>query len=65
MELSKLRPIVGNNHWHLIEDYLEEKKRGYLTRLVAEDSDIASNILRGRIREIDLLLGLASKVLSK
>jgi len=65
MDLNKLRPVLGNANWFLFEDYLKEQKQGYVTRLIAEGDSTASNILRGRIRELDILLSLASKVLTK
>lgn len=65
MDLNKLRPVLGNLHWHVFEDYLKGQKQGYVTRLIAESNGTASDILRGRIRELDILLSLASKVLSK
>lgn len=65
MELQKLRPIVGNTHWSLLEDYLKEERMNHMNRLVAETDETSANILRGRIRELDTLIRLPSKVLNK
>jgi hypothetical protein len=65
MELEKLKPIVGNTHWGIFENYLEEKKRDYVARLINEEHDKNAAVLRGRLKEIDILLSLTSRIFPK
>lgn len=62
MELEQLKPIVGNQHWNLFETYLEGRRQDYVARLINEEHDKNAAVLRGRLKEIDILLGLASKI---
>jgi len=62
MELSKLKPLVGSPHWNLVEEYLQERRQSFITRRGSSENDKQSAVLRGRLREIDNLLGLASKL---
>lgn len=65
MELDNLRPIVGNPHWNLFEKYVEGRKQDYIARLVNEEHDKNAAVLRGRLKELDSLLNLASRVCPK
>jgi hypothetical protein len=62
MDMEKLKPIVGMSQWHLFEDYLEERKQDYIARLVNEEHDKNAAVLRGRLKELDTLLSLASRI---
>ena len=62
MELEQLKPIVGNAHWNLFEKYLEERKQDYVARLVNEEHDKNAAVLRGRIKELDYLASLATRI---
>lgn len=62
MELEQLKPIVGNAHWYLMVTYLEERKQDYVARLVNEEHDKNAAILRGRIKELDYLISLATRL---
>lgn len=62
MDLDKLKPIVGNQHWNIFEKYVEERKQDYIARLVNEEHDKNAAVLRGRIKELDSLLSLAPKI---
>ena len=65
MELDKLKPIVGNQHWYLFEKFLEGRKQDYVARLINEEHDKNAAILRGRLKELDYLSGLASRIYPK
>lgn len=62
MELEKLKPIVGNTHWNLFEEYLEDRKQDYVARLVNEEHDKNAAVLRGRLKELDFLKSLATRI---
>lgn len=62
MELEKLKPIVGNPHWYLFEEYLEDRKQDYVARLVNEEHDKNAAVLRGRLKELDFLKSLATRI---
>lgn len=65
MDLEKLKPIVGSPHWNLFEDYLEARKQDYVARLVNEEHDKNAAVLRGRLKELDSLSSLASRIYPK
>lgn len=62
MDLEKLKPIIGNQHWNLFEEYLKERKQDYLSRLINEEHDKNAAVLRGRLKEIDILLSISSRI---
>ena len=62
MELEKLKPIVGNSQWIIFEDYLQERRRDYVGRLINEEHDKNAAVLRGRLKELDILLSLAPRL---
>ncbi len=62
MDLDKLKPIVGSPHWNLFEEYLKERKQDYVARLVNEEHDKNAAVLRGRLKELDILITLAGRI---
>ena len=62
MDLDKLKPIVGSPHWNLFEVYLEERKQDYVARLVNEEHDKNAAVLRGRLKELDILMSLSTRI---
>ena len=62
MDLEKLKPVVGSPNWSLFETYLEERKRDYVGRLVNEEHDKNAAVLRGRLKELDILLSIAPRL---
>ena len=62
MDLEKLKPVVGLPQWNLFEEYLEERKQDFIARLVNEEHDKNAAVLRGRLKELDTLLNLASRI---
>ena len=62
MDLDKLKPIVGNQHWFLFERFVEERKQDYIARLINEEHDKNAAVLRGRLKELDYLSSLASRI---
>jgi len=65
MDIEKLKPIVGNQHWYLFEKYIEERKQDYVARLINEEHDKNAAVLRGRLKELDYLSNLASRIFPK
>jgi hypothetical protein len=65
MDLDKLKPIVGNQHWYLFEQYLGERRQDFIKRLISEEDTKAAAVLRGRLKELDILLDLPTKVLRR
>lgn len=62
MDLEKLKPLVGSPFWSLFEECLEDRKRDYIGRLVNEEHDKNAAILRGRLKELDILLSFSSRL---